>query len=496
MIRQDAALPQPLLVLMAVGVAAVVGALAVLSVQAALTAVLVVTLVAAYLHSPRLGLLLLWALWLLVPGVRRLLALLGPVPGNDPLSVLPFVATGALGVLEAQRCRLDGRARYLVAMAVAGLAFGVPLGLRSPQALVFAGLAYFAAVSAFFIGWAEVERSRGSFSLRTALLAGAPVIAAYGVYQYFDTPLWDEMWIASVDFESLGAPEEGKIRIFSSLNSPGALAGVMSLAMIFALGSRRLGVGHALAIVPITAALALTYVRGTWIALLVALLAFAALGRARSAPRVASLLVFFTVLVLAAGYAGPTGAAFKERVSTAGELGDDISATERLFRFQEIPSAARSAPAGRGLGQAGEASELTDRPGGPSDIQKYPDNGILALIFQSGPAGALLVMGALLWGLSIAVRRALGRSAEAIDLVIATAIAFLVVAMLFGDTLFGITGAILWYLLGIALARAQAEEPAEPPQRTARRAPAARVRSSPTPRRVPVEAGASFARRA
>lgn len=496
MIRQDAALPQPLLVIMALALAAVVGMLAVHSVQAALTAVLVVTLVAAYLHSPRLGLLLLWGIWLLVPGVRRLLALLGPVPGNDPLSVLPFVATGALGVLAAQRCRLDGRARYIVALAVAGLAFGVPLGLRSPQALIFAGLAYFAAVSAFFIGWAEVERGRGSFSLRTALLVAAPLIASYGVYQYFDTPLWDEIWIASVDFESLGAPEEGKIRIFASLNSPGALAGVMSLAMIFALGSRRLTVGHLLAIVPITLALALTYVRGTWVALLVALLAFAAIGRGRSAPRVASVLVFFTVLMVAASYAGPTGAAFKERLSTAGTLGDDISANERLFRLQEIPSAARTAPAGRGLGQAGEASELSDLPGGPSGIQKYPDNGILALIFQSGPAGALLVIGALVWGLAIAVRRGLSRRAEAIDLVIATAIAFLVVAMLFGDTLFGITGAILWYLLGIALARATAGDPVEPPQRTARREPTARVRSSPLPRRIPVEAGASFARRA
>src|SRR5438034_9276763 len=90
----------------AVFAAAAAGLLVVFSHQLAAAVVLLVVLLAVYLESPRAGVVGVWMLWLTIPLLRRLFGLLEGVPQYDILSVVPFVATGLIAVLEAERLYL------------------------------------------------------------------------------------------------------------------------------------------------------------------------------------------------------------------------------------------------------------------------------------------------------------------------------------------------------------------------------------------------------
>jgi hypothetical protein len=132
------------------------GVLAVRSPQAAVALILLVLLVAVYARSRRAGLVCLWTLWLLTPALRRLLALAEGTPGADPLSLLPFLATGVLALLELRRSSMTKEARLTLAIGALGFLVGVPMGLQAdPLAFGFGLVSYLAGLSAFALGWGD-----------------------------------------------------------------------------------------------------------------------------------------------------------------------------------------------------------------------------------------------------------------------------------------------------------------------------------------------------
>ena len=85
-----------------------------------------------------------------------------------------------------------------------------------------------------------------------------------------------------------------------------------------------------------------------------------------------------------------------DRARRGGPLQDDHqprgrpSATDRSAHVLDSCCPRRSAPLGHGLGTAGEASKLSG-----NTALRAPDNGYLALMYQVGPIGFLLVLAAL-----------------------------------------------------------------------------------------------------
>jgi putative inorganic carbon (HCO3(-)) transporter len=412
--------------------------------QTVTAAALLLAVVAARISSRTAGLVALWALWLLAPGIRRVLGMAGPYLSTDPLALVPFLATVAVATMELARVPLPSRVRRLLALAALGYLIGVPVGLlTAPASAAFALLAYGGALLAFVVGFADDR-----LSVTRTLLLLMPALSGYAVYQYFaGLPPWDETWLASVDFITTGAPEEGRIRVFSTLNSPGTFAAVLGLALcgylaLPAVRARWLA-GAGAAVVALT----LTYVRSAWLALMAAAVVYVLLTRGRGAGRVATAAVACVVLVLALGaVSSGTADAISERFTTLGSLEQDRSANDRVnLRLSLVPEAA-SAPLGHGLGQAGEATRL-----GAASRLLHADNGYLALLYQVGAAGFLLVAGAIVAfcaPLLAAVWRDRGRDPTGVFL--ATALAFLFVLLAAGDVLYGVTGAVFWYLLGRA----------------------------------------------
>jgi len=438
--------------------------LTVRSPQLGASAALVGLVVTAYVGHRPTGLAALWALWLLAPGLRRVLGLETGYVGADPLAVAPFAATGLVAALALLQFRLSRQATLVLVAGGVGLLLGLPAGIANPSAAAFAGVAYASALGALVIGWSEGGRPLRRWSLSRALAVGAPVLALYALFQYFVAlPAWDDAWLEQVDFVSVGSPEEGRVRVFSTLNAPAVLAIVLSLGLLLGLVRRRVGPVSLALMTLVTVALAVTYFRSAWLALVVGILVLLMITRGRAMPQLLALVAVLAVAGLALSLSQGTLDAFVGRVSTFGSLDTDVSAEARGETAQALAPRILVAPLGYGLGSTGEATRLA---GGDEGLPVV-DNGYLSLAYQVGIPGALLVLAGLFVATWTSARSALRADPDRNAATLTAVFAFFIVLLLSGDQLYGLPGAILWYLVGAALARQAADgvEPAATPRR-------------------------------
>lgn len=420
--------------------------LTMISLQLGCTLALVVLSLGLYARDRTAGLVALWMIWLLAPFMRRVLFLIEPIETAEPLALAPFVVTAAIAALEWRRGAVSRRVKRLLLLVAAGYAIGIPTGLVAPQSAAFALFAYLTAAGCVLIGYRDGGES-GRNALQTVLLTVTPFLALYAFRQYFlPLPEWDFVWLETSGINSAGSSEEGRVRVWGTLNSPGTFAAVLGLAGVAYAALPRFSPASFAGALAILGALALTFVRSSWLALAVAILAIVLVSRGASIKRVA--VVAATMLVLApVALGGSTGAAVGDRFDTLGNLGSDESAQARLLTSAYLVPNAVQLPLGVGLGQAGEATRLNGGGG-----FRYTDNGYLSLLFQVGPFGFVLVMAAFIQGPRSAWRNA-WKARQATDVLTVGALTFLVIAMLAGDTLFGVTGMVFWYISGLAMRR-------------------------------------------
>jgi O-Antigen ligase len=440
---------------LAVGLTACVAYLTLVSLQAACSVAVCCLVIATYAHSRQAGMVSLWVFWLLAPFVRRLFGLEGGYISADPLALAPFVATAGCVALELRAPgSLSRRAAGVMLVAGAGYACGIPAGRGAVSSMLFSLFAYGTAVASFVLGYRETLRSPGRLSLRGALHFAVPLLAAYAVLQYFGPlPKWDRIWLQSVQFVTAYTPDQIHVRAFSTLNSPGTFAAVGALAVLSVIAARRFSLFTAIALLALVAGLALSFVRSAWVCIAIGLLVLAIAARGRGSGRllVAVGLVVGVGLVLAA--ANPTLSSIVNRADTLGSTGSDTSAQARLATPQRVVPQAAARPGGFGLGSAGESARLSSSSSsGSAPTLRATDNGYVALIYQLGLVGSLLVLGALIYAMGPLVRGVLARGSNQIAAVRLAMAAFLLAMMFFGDVLYGVTGIVFWYLLGTAMA--------------------------------------------
>ncbi len=422
------------------------------SLQAACAFVLVLLVVGLHQYDRRWGIVAMFALWFLAPGLRRALGLHTGFVENDPLSLAPFLATASLAALELVQSHVPTQIRRILMLAGVGFALGVPVGLLlGPRAAVYACGAYVGGLSAAVLGFNERGTRLRDSTLRTVLLYGLPAIAAYAVAQrVLPLPDWDQHWLDSADFNSIGAPrEDDKVRVFATLNSPGALAPLLALSLLcyLTIRPRHLSVallGAALLVV----ALQLTFVRGAWIAFMAAAVAHVIASRGASARLVFGTGALIAAVTLALSPVSQTAHDVVERFNTIGNLSVDRSANDRSATVTQVLPGAIAAPFGHGLGSAGEPSTLT---GSDSEL-RAPDNGYLSLIYQVGPIGFALVM----WAVGLMLRAAwVGARDRApgqeLRLLLFTLFFYTIVELFAGDEFYGIHAVIFWFIGGQVL---------------------------------------------
>jgi O-antigen ligase len=339
----------------------------------------------------------------------------------------------------------------LAAFVAAGMVLGLAGASGAPRAALYALVAYLGAFGALLLGWQEGSLPLVRWTLVRVLTVAAPLLALYALYQYFvGMPRWDQQWLATVDFSSIGAPEAGKIRSFASLNSPGLLGLVLALTMVLYIGREGLVRWTSIALIVTVGGLSVTYVRSAWVALAAAAIVLVLVSGRQAARRVGRVGVLMVMAVLALSATGSTYTAVVGRIATFGSLNSDQSARARTATPLQLLPELTSRPFGYGLGSAGEATRLSLTSG-----LKAPDNGYLAMAYQLGFAGALLVVGALLTAIALAMRRLLLRR-DPDRALLAALFTFFLVALAGADGFYGFAGVTLWYVTGAALGRSAA----------------------------------------
>jgi putative inorganic carbon (hco3(-)) transporter len=416
------------------------------SLQLGCTLTMVILTVGLYVRNRTAGLSALWLIWLLTPFLRRLFLLGEPIQRADPLALAPFLVTAAVIVLELSQVELSRRTRRMLLFVVGGYALGLPVGLLyGPSAAIFAFFAYVTALGCFVIGYREADQKR--LILPTVLMIVTPVLALYAFRQYYlPLPQWDRIWQRTADINSVGSPDTGRVRVWSTLNSPGTFSLVLGTAALALVTWRRLTPLKVVAALAVFGALALTYVRSAWVAVVFALLAVVVVTHGTAMKRVVPMVLVLAALAPVA-LGGSTGAALTERFNTFGGLGTDTSAQARTSTPSALVPVALRTPIGTGLGSAGEPSRLKS-----AATLRYTDNGLLSLMAQVGPVGFLVVMSVVLMAIVTAWRNA-WRRASATDVLAFGVLAFLAVTLFAGDQLYGIGGMIFWYMAGLAMRR-------------------------------------------
>jgi hypothetical protein len=151
-----------------------------------------------------------------------------------------------------------------------------------------------------------------------------------------------------------------------------------------------------------------------------------------------------------------TAAAFVSRLTTLGSLGQDQSANTRIRTAGEVTPEILGQPFGEGLGQAGVASRLAGAEPGATNLDL--DNGYLALGLQVGLIGLLLVAAAAAWAIALAARAARVSGGSPTASLCLSILVFGVVMHLSGDALYGVVGAVFWYVAGFATAANDAHD--------------------------------------
>jgi putative inorganic carbon (HCO3(-)) transporter len=433
-------------------VALVTGAVAVKMPQLAVAGTLLVLLFAIRMESRTAGLTTLWILWLLMPMLRRILDLAIEAPASDPLSVLPFVATALLALMELRENRLSRKARMILTLASLAFLIGVPMGLTiDPAATTFAAIAYLSGLSGFVLGWGDEVRPQSGSTLMQVLRWALIPIALYGIAQYF-YPLtnWDSNWVTSTDLGSIMAPQKNHIRVFSTLNSPFTFAITLSVGIMLGVSVRRRFLPGLVMLLPLIVALALTFVRSAWLSLVIGLIVYAAAGKGRAAGKTVAIILVCLAGVVVVGSSNPTTKAFTDRITSLGDS-KDVSAKERIETTNKLLPESIRQPLGAGLGQAGLAANLSEsKEAGVVEV----DDGYLALLYQSGPLAFLLILYAIFGSVGCALA-ALGRGPpreRAYRAAILAILVMLLIAESSADVLFGLPGVIFWYLAGLSVA--------------------------------------------
>jgi hypothetical protein len=194
------------------------------------------------------------------------------------------------------------------------------------------------------------------------VIAAAAMMALYGVVQFQSPPSWDATWMRGVfelGFNSIGQPEPHQLRVFSTMNSPGSFAAILSAGLVLAL-KQRLPVFLVCA-APMLVGLALCQYRSLWAATLLAIL-LVAIAPIAGVRRGNILALFLVGVLLASTALSPQiRDTVAQRAASLTELEGDYSLSKRLEQYEEFLHH-DNLIAGEGLAINGASRRLDNRP--------------------------------------------------------------------------------------------------------------------------------------
>lgn len=385
-------------------------------------------------------------LWLLGPQVRRVVD--HGTSYHEPSIVLVAAPLASLVLAHRVReLRWHALRRPVRPLLIAATAVGVGYAVGAIRIGVqpATGMLLLWGVPVLF-GLQIVAVTEDTDELRTALervfVWGTLLVGVYGIVQFYVVPAWDAYWMTNAPMSSIGSPEPFKVRVFSTLNSPGPAALYLSAAVLFLTSAR-----HPLRIVAQAvgfACLALTVVRAAWLACLLGLVVVMIAGRPRA--RVTALTALALLAVAALQLSSPALQVVSDRIDESREGQSDDSFVARLGLHQELVPSLADDVVGRGLGASGAAARLgPDLTDGFTDL----DSGLLDFGLSLGLPIGLVCLGALTFGGLELARSGLRNDSLPVGIVAGAGAVML--QMVSGNTLVGVGGVMFFVLWAMGL---------------------------------------------
>ena len=413
---------------------------------------LIVVTVPAYIlaiQDSRILLPYVVSVWVLNPELRRIVDwILGAYQPVTVISLSPLLCTLAMAIpVISNKNPWSLSPRLTRAIKVLGIVFlyGFLLGIvHNKTAGMYAGANYIAPfiLLLYLIHIRPMPETFDRWLRWISVLA--VVVSIYGWIQYLVAPPWDTLWMIGSGMRSIGLPEPHKIRIFSTLNSPGPLGIFLTAALVPMVVRGKWRAFGIPGVLVVASCLALTLVRSSWGEVVVGIIVYLFSTTGRS--RVRSIVVVGLAILIGAIVLPhlPGAHAILARGQTVGNLGQDTSFRARMQLIRTATPAILHNPIGVGMGGIGISTILNGENAfaGLGSI----DNGYLGIFATFGlPFGILM-----LYSLWLFVRDTLRPVSENARIYVALSRAGLVsfgAALFFGGALQSLQAVLLWIMV-------------------------------------------------
>jgi hypothetical protein len=393
-----------------------------------------------------------WWLWFLICFVRRLVDYRSGFAESNPVLAAPFLAALVCApVLFERREIWKRRSSWPFVLAFSSVLYGLAVGLLDipKKLLLTSALGWLAPLVFGFYIYTELatsERREAQIScLQKTFIWGTLIMGCYGILQFVIPPPWDIQWMLATQtawpgLGSIGTPEPFGLRVFSTMNGPGAFA--LTLVPGLVLVINRKGWFSVLAGIAGCGAVLLSSVRTAWIAVCFAVLLLAIRNRKYMTRLILGSAVLGICLISAMALE-PVRHTLQSRFQSFTDIGDDTSFQDRMSGSEQMVAYVIEEPLGMGLGTM-DANFLGKTPLGPRD------SGLWEILLSLGWFGGLVYLGALALLVWNSCRPGVRRSTT--EMVAGCITAALISQLLLGSVMTGVAGCTIWVFAAIAMA--------------------------------------------
>ncbi|MEM7554972.1 MAG: O-antigen ligase domain-containing protein [Cyanobacteria bacterium P01_A01_bin.84] len=292
-----------------------------------------------------------------------------------------------------------------------------------------------------FMNWRSYPQFRKT--IKQVFLWGVLFTGVYGIIQYLIAPEWDRFWLISTELTSFGDPEPLKIRVWSTMSSPGPFATMMMSGLLLLFTSTgpltipAAGAGYLTFL--------LTLVRTLWGCWFVGLLSMLSAIKPRLQMRLFMTILIMALCVVPLANMEPFGKVITTRLQSLTQLDKDDSANVRQEIYAEGVDKAVTNYLGSGIGN----TFIVDKEG--KLIPVVIDSGILDTFFTLGWFGAIPYLG----GILLLFLKGFQFSEIRSDTFMAASRAVALgnfCALPGGSAMLGFSGVVLWSFLAIVMA--------------------------------------------
>jgi hypothetical protein len=400
-----------------------------------------------YARYPMLYMGFVWWMWFITPFLSRLIDYRSAFDETRFIFVSQYLVT--LITLHSSfknlpKSHAQGGLPFMLTFM--GVFYGFLIGLikTSPFTAARGLLDWLTPISFgfyLFIKWREYPQYQKN--IQRVFLWGVLITGTYAIIQYLVAPEWDKMWLIKTKLLSMGQPAPLKLRVWSTMASPGPFS-VMMMTGLLLLFEGKGPLSFPAAAVGYLSFL-LTMVRTMWGSWFVGLLVLVTSLKLKLQMRLVITMIVMVICVLPLTTMEPFSKTINDRLQTFTNLEHDDSAIVRQQIYEEGLQSALTNSLGNGIGN----TFIVNQKGILEPI--VIDSGILDSFFTLGWFGAVMYLG----GMILLIFKILQCPEFRFDSFMAACRAIAlgcVLAMPGFSIMLGFSGMFLWGFLGLTFA--------------------------------------------